>query len=82
MDRTELRAAINALAERQDRENRMNAEKILAIQMKRDNIVRNADDDLKTAKTMERLRHKEACNAIERERQQLFADYKMANQQG
>lgn len=78
MDRTELKAAMSELNERQNRENRVNADNFLAIQKKRDEIVRNADDTMRVEKMQENIRHKEAIAAIEYERQQLFADYKMA----
>lgn len=78
MDRTELRVALDKLNERQNKENRVNADNYLAIQKKRNDIVRSADDALQTEKMQENIRHKEVMAAIEYERQQLFADYKMS----
>ena len=76
MNRTELKAAIAALNEKQMQENRQNCTALLAIQKKRDGIVRSADDTMREEKMQENIRHREASLAIEAERQQLFYDYK------
>ena len=57
-------------------ENRQNCTALLAIQKKRDGIVRSADDTMREEKMQENIRHREASLAIEAERQQLFHDYK------
>ncbi len=77
MNRIQLKVALVELNERQNQENRLNADNNLAIQKKRDEIVRNADDTMRVEKMQENIRHKEAISDIEMERQQLFADYKM-----
>lgn len=77
MNRIQLKIALVELSERQNQENRLNADNNLAIQKKRDEIVRNADDTMRVEKMQENIRHKEAVSSIEMERQQLFADYKM-----
>lgn len=77
MNRIQLKVALVELSERQNQENRLNADNNLAIQKKRDEIVRNADDTMRVEKMQENIRHKEAISDIEMERQQIFADYKM-----
>lgn len=80
MTREELRKELDRLIVQQNAENREFVLKMGEIQKNRDTVVRAANDKMASEKTQESLRHKEALMAIENERQQLFADYKMQKQ--
>lgn len=81
MEREEFKAALNELNERQNEENRQNADRLFAIKSEYTDTMRKAEDKLRGGKKSEELRHKEAIMRIEFERQQLFADYKMKKNQ-